>query len=304
MHPFFKDDDFQFATENVLGGVFHRAADVGEVLATIDNIPNGKAAAWVEQWSATADRLAGQAAADAEAGRLRSAAARYLRAANYYSEASDKADATPDPALFTALWEKHRNAWDRFVDLSVESGALDVERDRHPVRGHDAAGLLLPVRCRRRTAAHADLQQRQRRIGRRVVGARRRRRPRPRLERHDLRRPRAERRADPAGHPVPAATGRTCSPRSSTPCAGRADVDAARIAVMRREPGRLLGAPRRRVRAPHRRRDRRPGCRRRLDHHARPAPAAAGGSCSTPVTGPSSTGRWDGRSSSRPRRAR
>jgi hypothetical protein len=102
MHPFFKDDDFQFATENVLGGVFHRAADVGEVLATIDNIPNGKAAAWVEQWTATADRLAGQAAADAEAGRLRSAAARYLRAANYYSEASDKADATPDPALFTA----------------------------------------------------------------------------------------------------------------------------------------------------------------------------------------------------------
>jgi hypothetical protein len=82
MHPFFKDDDFQFATENVLGGVFHRAADVGEVLATIDHIPNGKAAAWVEQWTATADRLAGQADADADAGRRRSAAARYLRAAN------------------------------------------------------------------------------------------------------------------------------------------------------------------------------------------------------------------------------
>ena len=99
MRPFFKDDDFQFATENVLGGVFHRAADVGEVLATIDHIPNGKAAAWVEQWTATADRLAAQADADADAGRRRSAAAQYLRAANYYSEASDKADATPDPAL-------------------------------------------------------------------------------------------------------------------------------------------------------------------------------------------------------------
>lgn len=142
MHPFFKDDDFQFATENVLGGVFHRAADVGEVLATIDNIPNGKAAAWVEQWSATADRLAGQAAADAEAGRLRSAAARYLRAANYYSEASDKADATPDPARFTALWEKHRDAWDRFVDLSVESGALDVERIAIPYEGTTLPGYF------------------------------------------------------------------------------------------------------------------------------------------------------------------
>src|SRR5919112_44724 len=142
MHPFFKDDDFQFATENVLGGVFHRAADVGEVLATIDNIPNGKAAAWVEQWTATADRLAGQAAADAEAGRLRSAAARYLRAANYYSEASDKADATPDPALFTALWEKHRSAWDRFVDLSVESGVLDVERIAIPYEGTTLPGYF------------------------------------------------------------------------------------------------------------------------------------------------------------------
>src|SRR4051794_41499208 len=98
MHPFFKDDDFQFATENVLGGVFHRAADVGEVLATIDNIPNGKAAAWVEQWSATADRLAGQAAADAGAGRLPSAPPPYPRRAQYYSGGSDNADGTPHPA--------------------------------------------------------------------------------------------------------------------------------------------------------------------------------------------------------------
>ena len=124
MRPFFKDDDFQFATEGILGGTFHRAADVGEVLATIDHIPNGKAAAWVEQWTATADRLAAQADADADAGRRRSAAARYLRAANYYSEASDKADATPDTTLFTTLWERHRAAWDRFVDLCD----LDVER--------------------------------------------------------------------------------------------------------------------------------------------------------------------------------
>lgn len=142
MRAFFKDHDFQFATENVLGGVFHRAADVGEVLVTIDHIPDGKAAAWVEQWTATADRLANQAAADAEAGRLRSAAARYLRAANYYAAASEKADATPDPALFTELWEKHRTAWDRFVDLSVESGALDIERIAIPYEGTTLPGYF------------------------------------------------------------------------------------------------------------------------------------------------------------------
>ena len=76
------------------------------------------------------------------AGRLRSAAAQYLRAANYYSEASDKADATPDPALFTALWEHHRAAWDRFVDLSVESGALDVERIAIPYEGTTLPGYF------------------------------------------------------------------------------------------------------------------------------------------------------------------
>jgi hypothetical protein len=142
LRPFFTDHDFQFATENVLGGVFHRAADVGEVLATIDHIPNGKAATWVEQWTATADRLAAQAAENARAGCRRSAAAQYLRAANYYSEASDKADATPDPALFTALWEHHRSAWDRFVDLSGESGALDVERVTIPYENTTLPGYF------------------------------------------------------------------------------------------------------------------------------------------------------------------
>jgi hypothetical protein len=141
MRPFFKDDDFQFATEGVLGGTFHRAADVGEVLATIDHIPNGKAAAWVEQWTATADRLAAQADADADAGRRRSAAARYLRAASYYSEASDKADATPDTTLFTTLWERHRAAWDRFVDLCD----LDVERIAIPYEDTTLPGYFF--RC-------------------------------------------------------------------------------------------------------------------------------------------------------------
>ncbi|GAA4735017.1 alpha/beta fold hydrolase [Modestobacter marinus] len=144
MHAFFTDDDFQFAVENVLGSTWSRAADVGEVLATVDRIPNRDARAWVEQWSATAERVAGEARAAEAAGHLRSAAARWLRAAGYWSEASDKADST-DGA--TQLWESHRHAWDRFVDCTVAVGDVAVERLEIPW-----AGTTLPGYSFRRAA--------------------------------------------------------------------------------------------------------------------------------------------------------
>jgi hypothetical protein len=129
MHAFFKDDDFQFGVENVLGSTYSRAADIGEVLTTVDRIPNGSAKAWVEQWSATADRVAGEARTAEAAGHPRTAAARWLRASNYYAAASDKADATGG---FEDLWGRHREAWDRFVDLTAAVGDVAVERIEIP----------------------------------------------------------------------------------------------------------------------------------------------------------------------------
>jgi hypothetical protein len=135
MHPFFKNADFQFAVESLLGDVYHHAADIGEVLVTVDRIPNGDAKAWVEQWTATADRLAREADAAAAAGHTRSAADRYLRASNYYSAASDQADATGG---FTELWEEQRVAWDRFVDLTD----TPVERIEIPYEGTTLPGYF------------------------------------------------------------------------------------------------------------------------------------------------------------------
>jgi hypothetical protein len=43
MRPFFKDDSFNFQTEVTLGATYHQAADVGEVLATVERIRNGQA---------------------------------------------------------------------------------------------------------------------------------------------------------------------------------------------------------------------------------------------------------------------
>jgi hypothetical protein len=69
----FKDDDFSFLTENALGATYHQAADVGDVLSTVERIRNGHAQSWVDERTATADCLAAEADANAAAGRLRSA---------------------------------------------------------------------------------------------------------------------------------------------------------------------------------------------------------------------------------------
>ena len=43
MRPFFKDSDFNFLTEIALGSVYRQAADVGEVLTTVDRIHSRQA---------------------------------------------------------------------------------------------------------------------------------------------------------------------------------------------------------------------------------------------------------------------
>ncbi len=153
MRPFFKNDDFNFLTEIALGSVYWQAADVGEVLTTVDRIHDGKARSWVDEWTATADRLTQLAAANAAAGRAPSAASQYLRGSLYYSLATYSADGTGDPALFASLWEKHRDAWDRFVDLADFGGAA-AERIEIPYEGTTLPGYFFrsgPAGTPRRT---------------------------------------------------------------------------------------------------------------------------------------------------------
>jgi hypothetical protein len=153
MRPFFKNDDFNFLTEIALGSVYWQAADVGEVLTTVDRIHDGKARSWVDEWTATAGRLTQLAAANAAAGRARSAAGQYLRGSLYYSLATYSADGTDDPALFASLWEKHRDAWDRFVDLADFGGAV-AERIEIPYEGTTLPGYFFrsgPAGTPRRT---------------------------------------------------------------------------------------------------------------------------------------------------------
>ncbi len=132
MRRLFTDEDFDVATRNVLGGVFAGAADVGEVLSTVDRISDGRARSWVDEWSATADRLL------AEDGSPASTAARALRAANYLAAATEAADRADAPGLFGEVWERHRRAWDAFVDATD----LPVERLEIPYEGTTLPGYL------------------------------------------------------------------------------------------------------------------------------------------------------------------
>jgi hypothetical protein len=63
----------------------------------------------------------------------------------YYWLASSAADGTGDPALFAALWEKHRAAWDRFIDLTE----LAAERIEIPYEATTLPGYFSAAAARR-----------------------------------------------------------------------------------------------------------------------------------------------------------
>jgi hypothetical protein len=117
MQRFYDNDGFNFATLIALGSAYRGLADVGEVLATIERIPNGDRDEWVREWSAIADRLCAAADRDRAANHAVSARTAYLRASLYYDHASSMAAGTSDPNRYDTLWEKHRDCWDRAVAL-------------------------------------------------------------------------------------------------------------------------------------------------------------------------------------------
>jgi hypothetical protein len=121
---YFKDDDFQYGLELVLGASYHQAADVGEALATADRIKDGDSDAWVSEWLATAGSCRAAAQQAAQAGHRVSAVAYYRRAATYYATALQRfahaADHDADREL--EVWRRQRECWDRVVDLQPVPG--------------------------------------------------------------------------------------------------------------------------------------------------------------------------------------
>ena len=138
MQAFFKNEEFNFLTTIALGAAARQAADVGEVLSTIERIHNGDARSWVSEWRATAERVRRQAEASAAGGHRVSAADAYLRASLYFSLAGASADGAGGEPLFVELWEEHRRCWDSFCRL----GPYPCEQFEIPYEGTTLPGFF------------------------------------------------------------------------------------------------------------------------------------------------------------------
>lgn len=87
MKNFFKDEQFSFQILRLLGESVWGAADIGEVLTTVEKIKDGDFESWCTEWTKIAKRLHEFANNCYSNGNLVSASEVYLRASNYYRTA-------------------------------------------------------------------------------------------------------------------------------------------------------------------------------------------------------------------------
>jgi Esterase FrsA-like len=143
---FFKDDDFEFMTEIALGAVAYRAAEAGEVLATVARIKSGDHASWVAEWEATAARVREAGDASRDAGHRVSARDAYLRASLYYFNAAFFVLGTDNGERLPELWRTHRDCFESAAALFDPP----FERVAIPYEGHALEGWFFPVDGERR----------------------------------------------------------------------------------------------------------------------------------------------------------
>lgn len=115
---FFTADDFDFTARLIVGHSGQGVIDPGVVLATLAAIDDDDATGWYAQWTAVADRLAGQAAERQADGR-RSAGPLWLNAAAAYDAALAFVDGMPDDGVLRPTFRRHRDAWDAFIACSA-----------------------------------------------------------------------------------------------------------------------------------------------------------------------------------------
>lgn len=118
MEFIFKDQAFKFETLRAAGFAADAGADIGEVIVTTAQIPEGDEDAWTAAWKATAERIATRGEDSLEAGDPVSAREAFLRASSYYRSAEfyRRQDPLNDPQVL----ELSRLS----KDYMVKAGAL------------------------------------------------------------------------------------------------------------------------------------------------------------------------------------
>lgn len=136
---FSANDDFDYELRSVLGSAHAGAADVGEVLAAVDDVGSKDHRGWYDAWLALGDRISASADASAQHGRDVSASSAYLRASLYYSVAVNAASALNSTDELLAVFRKQQSAWDRFVDTTSQA---EVKRVQIPYERSTLPGYL------------------------------------------------------------------------------------------------------------------------------------------------------------------
>jgi hypothetical protein len=65
---FMEHEQMDFETQILLGGCYYGAADIGEILATVERIPSGDFEKWYQEWFTIAERVQGIAEQSASSG--------------------------------------------------------------------------------------------------------------------------------------------------------------------------------------------------------------------------------------------
>ncbi|MER7468011.1 alpha/beta fold hydrolase [Streptomyces sp. NPDC097981] len=132
------DAQFWYETLRSFGHIAYGGADFGEVVATSRRIAEGDYGSWHDEWLATADRVAGEAARALDAGHPVSARDGFLRASNYYRSAEFFLHGRPcDP--------RHEHAYERSVECFRSAAALfspRIEPVEIPYEGTTLPGYL------------------------------------------------------------------------------------------------------------------------------------------------------------------
>ncbi len=98
----FQDDSFAFEFVRNMGFVYYGGADIGEMVATSQNITEGDFESWYTEWDKRGKRVIARADADFNAGHLVSARESYLRASTYFRMAEFYLHGNPqDPRIIS-----------------------------------------------------------------------------------------------------------------------------------------------------------------------------------------------------------
>jgi alpha-beta hydrolase superfamily lysophospholipase len=137
----FEADDLNFQTLFTLGAAGAGTADVGEVIATVDQI-NAAGASYETYYDAfvsMAQSVGGTAAQDLKAGHLISARSAYLRSASYYDAALYFVLGTSQPDREEATYRAMQQQWDTAAQLFEPA----FERVAIPYQGTSLPGYFM-----------------------------------------------------------------------------------------------------------------------------------------------------------------